>query len=142
VRLLIEIVRGRVGEERFRAAADDDNILDIEVDGFRCVLTASWPASPFCQRRLSPREEQIARMVAAGYPNKTIAAALKISTWTVSTHLRRIFVKFDVHSRAAMVARLFEGGFVADPSEPVAGASAASSPFETFRPPSASRARH
>ena len=32
---------------------------------------------------LSPREEEIARMVAAGYPNKTIAAVLDISSWTV-----------------------------------------------------------
>jgi DNA-binding CsgD family transcriptional regulator len=57
---------------------------------------------------LSPREQEIARMVAKGYPNKMIAAVLEISTWTVSSHLRRIFAKFGVASRAAMVARLLE----------------------------------
>ena len=41
-----------------------------------------------------------------GYPNKTIAAVLEISTWTIGTHLRRMFAKFGVNSRAAMVAQL------------------------------------
>jgi DNA-binding CsgD family transcriptional regulator len=59
---------------------------------------------------LSPREVEIARMVAKGYPNKTIAAVLDISPWTVCTYLRRIFAKFGVGSRAAMVARLLEEG--------------------------------
>ncbi|MGA8809325.1 MAG: helix-turn-helix transcriptional regulator [Thermoanaerobaculia bacterium] len=57
---------------------------------------------------LSPRELEIARMVAVGHPNKTIAAVLDISAWTVGTHLRRIFSKLRVTSRAAMVARLME----------------------------------
>jgi DNA-binding CsgD family transcriptional regulator len=45
-------------------------------------------------------------MVAAGYPNKTIASILEISSWTVASHLRRIFIKLEVSSRAAMAARL------------------------------------
>jgi DNA-binding CsgD family transcriptional regulator len=49
-------------------------------------------------------------MVARGYPNKTIAAVLDISTWTVGTHLRRIFAKLGVTSRAAMVARIMDEG--------------------------------
>lgn len=53
---------------------------------------------------LSPREQEIARLVAKGYVNKTIANILEISPWTVNTHLRRIFAKLDVNSRAEMVA--------------------------------------
>ncbi len=60
------------------------------------------------QVSLSPREQEIARMVAEGYPNKTIAAVLDISSWTVGTHLRRIFAKLGVRTRASMVARLLE----------------------------------
>jgi len=36
---------------------------------------------------------------------KRIAFLLKISEWTVSAHLRRIFTKLRVESRAAMVYR-------------------------------------
>jgi DNA-binding CsgD family transcriptional regulator len=56
---------------------------------------------------LSPRELQIARLVARGATNQAIARALDISTWTVSTHLRRIFAKLGVGTRAEMVAQLF-----------------------------------
>jgi DNA-binding NarL/FixJ family response regulator len=42
---------------------------------------------------------------ALGKQNKHIAKQLKISEWTVSTHLRRIFAKLGVASRAAMVYR-------------------------------------
>jgi DNA-binding CsgD family transcriptional regulator len=92
-------------------------LLDTEVDGVRCLLVNLEPAptaeSAETQRDkivLSPREEEIARMVAAGYPNKTIAAVLDISSWTVGTHLRRVFAKLGVGSRAAMVASLIKKG--------------------------------
>lgn len=80
-------------------------LLDVESDGVRCVLLSTAPA----QREtalLSPREQEIARMVARGYPNKAIAAVLEISTWTVGTYLRRMFAKLGVSSRAAMIAKL------------------------------------
>ena len=52
-------------------------------------------------------------MIAKGYTNKTIAAVLDISSWTVDTHVRRIFGKLGVRSRGAMVARLAAAGDVA-----------------------------
>jgi DNA-binding CsgD family transcriptional regulator len=92
-------------------------LLDTEVDGVRCLLVNLEPApeaesGATARERfmLSPREEEIARMVAAGYPNKTIAAVLDISSWTVGTHLRRVFAKLGVGSRAAMVASLIKKG--------------------------------
>jgi DNA-binding CsgD family transcriptional regulator len=45
--------------------------------------------------------------VAEGRANKQIAAELGISEWTVSTHLRRIYAKLDVDTRAAMVNRCY-----------------------------------
>ena len=55
------------------------------------------------QELLSERELQIVELVAQGQSNKQIAKKLKISEWTVSTHLRRVFAKLKVDSRAAMV---------------------------------------
>ena len=93
-----------------REPAAREVLLDVEVGGVRCVLIRLPPQTQDRaeQARLSPREQEIARMVADGYPNKTIAAVLDISSWTVGTHLRRIFAKLSVSSRAAMVARLLE----------------------------------
>ena len=54
---------------------------------------------------LTARELQIVALVAEGRVNKQIADALHISEWTVSTHLRRIFTKLGVDTRAAMVLR-------------------------------------
>jgi DNA-binding NarL/FixJ family response regulator len=86
--------------------ADQRVLLDICVDGCRYILTRTVPKPAPAQEVLSPREQEISRMIAKGYPNKTIASVLDISAWTVCTHLRRIFAKLGVSSRAAMVARL------------------------------------
>lgn len=85
----------------------EDVLLDVVVDGVRCMLSRTSVPGLYT---LSPRELQIATMVAQGYPNKLIASALAISSWTVSTHLRRIFAKLAVSSRASMVARLMQDG--------------------------------
>jgi DNA-binding NarL/FixJ family response regulator len=82
-------------------------LFDCEVDGVRCVLARVGP-DKLVAVSLSPRESEIARMIAKGYPNKMIASVLDISVWTVSTHLRRIFAKLGVTSRAAMVTTMFE----------------------------------
>jgi DNA-binding CsgD family transcriptional regulator len=82
-----------------------EHLLDVEVDGVRCRLVrVSAPSHAGPSSTLSPREKEIARMVAMGHKNQSIADVLGISAWTVSTHLRRIFAKLDVNSRAAMVA--------------------------------------
>ncbi len=61
---------------------------------------------------LSPREQEIARLISRGLPNKVIATVLEISLWTVSTHLKRIFLKLNVNSRAEMVANLINRGLL------------------------------
>jgi DNA-binding NarL/FixJ family response regulator len=48
---------------------------------------------------LSPREQEIARLVAAGANNKHIAAQLSITERTVKAHLSAIFRKLDVPDR-------------------------------------------
>jgi DNA-binding CsgD family transcriptional regulator len=109
VRLLIELV----AEERTPEATPQQEIggqeiiLDTNVDGARYLLVR-LPQSGRAQIRLSPREQEIVRMVAQGHPNKVIADVLNISSWTVCTHLRRIFAKLGVGSRAAMVAHVLE----------------------------------
>jgi FixJ family two-component response regulator len=54
---------------------------------------------------LSPREQEVARLVALGQPNKLIAAALGISEKTVHIHRQHVMEKAGVSS-AAELARL------------------------------------
>jgi DNA-binding CsgD family transcriptional regulator len=92
-------------------------ILEAEVDGVRYLLIRQVCQTPGGQSVLSPREVEISRMVAKGYPNKVIAGVLDISPWTVCTHLRRVFAKLGVSTRAAMVARIIQEGVIG-PSAP------------------------
>jgi DNA-binding CsgD family transcriptional regulator len=100
--LLDELAKA-VRAGRYAANARDGVLVDAVVGPARCLLLVHEP-SPFI--RLSPREREIARMVADGRTNQAIAGALDISVWTVSTHLRRIFAKLAVCSRAEMVAHV------------------------------------
>jgi DNA-binding CsgD family transcriptional regulator len=110
-RLLARLVR-EVANRATVPPTELSVVLELEVDGLRCVTLIENAESTWSA--LSPREQEIARMVGAGYPNKTIAAHLGISSWTVSTHLRRMFAKVGVNSRAALVARVLEEELVFD----------------------------
>jgi DNA-binding CsgD family transcriptional regulator len=109
---LIEIVSRGNGTSNSSGTVAEEVLVDTEVDGARYLVVRMRRLG--CSRiPLSPREQEIVRMVAKGHPNKVIADVLNISSWTVCTHLRRIFAKLGVGSRAAMVAQLLELGVLA-----------------------------
>lgn len=111
------LVRQLVALSRAQLDGSAEVLLDVVVDGIRCRLESSVVA---LTGALSPREAEIVRMVAEGYPNKTIAGILEISSFTVSSYLRRIFTKFGVNSRAAMVALAMENRLLPQPPAPAA----------------------
>jgi DNA-binding NarL/FixJ family response regulator len=55
---------------------------------------------------LTPGERRVAELVAAGLSNKQIAAQLYLSVATVDTHLRGVYSKLGIHSRAQLAGRL------------------------------------
>ena len=57
--------------------------------------------------RLTPRQKDLLRLVAAGHTNSQIARSLGISEGTVRTHLENIYEKLNVSSRTAAVTRAF-----------------------------------
>ena len=59
-------------------------------------------------RTLSPRQLELARLVAAGYSNTEIAQKLGISRQTVKNHVRAVFAKLNAHNRVQVALRIFE----------------------------------
>ncbi len=57
---------------------------------------------------LSPRERGIAELVSQGLTNRQIAELAYVSENTVKQHLKRIFAKLDVGSRAELVQAVWE----------------------------------
>ncbi len=58
--------------------------------------------------RLTERELEVLRLVAAGQTNRAIAAELVLSERTVDRHVSNIFAKLDVSSRAAATAYAYK----------------------------------
>ena len=83
-----------------RAAARGHVPLDPRVAGALLPSPGSGPT-------LSPREEEVLRLVAQGLANKQIARALGITERTVKAHLGRVFREIGVLDRtsAALWAR-------------------------------------
>lgn len=52
---------------------------------------------------LTPSEERVAQLAAAGHSNKEIAQSLYVSVNTVETHLKRIYAKLGIRSRRELM---------------------------------------
>ncbi len=62
--------------------------------------------------RLSPREHDVVRLVAAGSTNDEIGADLGIGSKTVETHLARLFERLGVASRTELATRAIREGWL------------------------------
>ena len=65
-------------------------------------------------KNLTQRELEVLALIAQGYGNKEIATRLFISTNTVKRHLKSIFAKLDVSTRAAASAYAMRIGLAAE----------------------------
>ncbi len=61
---------------------------------------------------LTERELEIAILLAKGFTRKDIAAALFISENTVSSHIKNIYSKLDIHNVAELIAWLRDNGHI------------------------------
>ncbi|GAB4202038.1 MAG: LuxR C-terminal-related transcriptional regulator [Coleofasciculaceae cyanobacterium] len=105
---------GVVGFTRVRGtpAFSTKDLTDLSA---LCLHLSTWLATARVQPlsvnvlrcdRLTPREVEIADLVAQGMTNAQIGAALWITENSVKQALKRMFRKLEVTSRAEMVARL------------------------------------
>ncbi len=111
---------GVVGCTRDRSmfAFDTQNLADLSAI---CLHLSVWnatvrsaklsrresPQQAFKSDRLTPRELQIAELVALGRTNAQIGKEIWITENSVKQALKRMFRKLEVSSRAEMVAQLF-----------------------------------
>jgi DNA-binding NarL/FixJ family response regulator len=78
----------------------------------RLVLDSSSGAQGPVHSRLSDREFEVFRMIVAGRSVTDIAAELKLSVKTISTHKARILEKMEFSSQAELVRYAVEHGLV------------------------------
>lgn len=92
-------------------------------DRFDPVLRALRPSTAEMPRlveaprgsTLTPREDQILRLIVLGLTNREIAQRLVVSPRTVDTHVERVLSKLGVSSRTRAVATALRLGLVASP---------------------------
>ena len=84
------------------------------------------PSGPADRRSLTPREREVAELVAGGLSNRQIAERLVISERTAEAHVEHIRAKLDCRSRAQVAAWFVEttrpangGGAVRGGGEPI-----------------------
>ena len=69
-------------------------------------------ASPPRDTTLTPRESQVLRCVASGYVSAEIGTKLGITGQTVNVHIKSIYKKLHVHSRAQAVNFAVQAGLI------------------------------
>ncbi len=85
-------------EQLLVAFAGQRGARDVRYAGQR-VLRATLERSNALVEPLSPQEQRVLRLLAAGLSNPEIAQELIVSVNTVKTHLQRLYQKLNVTSR-------------------------------------------
>jgi len=68
-----------------------------------------------CTERLTTRESQILRLIASGCTYSQTAERLGISLHTVTTHIKNLYRKLDVHCAAGAVMRAVQLQLLGNP---------------------------
>jgi DNA-binding NarL/FixJ family response regulator len=99
-----------------RVVAEGEALLAPSVT--RRLIHEFAKAAPSAQERpksleeLTPREEEVLKLIARGMSNAEIAAALVVGETTVKTHVARVLMKLGVRDRVQAVVLAYESGLV------------------------------
>ena len=113
----VALARRNLGEAAFAAAWDEGRALPLE----QAIVEALAPPPPLeaappvpapnpVPVGLTPRELEVARLMARGWSNDQIAGELFISPRTVQVHVGNVMAKLGAPSRAAAVAAIHRLG--------------------------------
>ncbi len=78
----------------------------------RAVRAGPAPATPAQLPELTGRELDVLRLLASGYPNREIAAALFLAEGTVKNHVSSVLFKLGVKDRTSAVLRALQHGLL------------------------------
>lgn len=92
-----EIAIGPVAVLQF-TRRDEDELLDVRTQAGVADLSA-----------LTPRQREIAELVAEGLSNPQIAEKLQLKPRTVTSHLEQVFSKLDIRSRTELTRLIVSG---------------------------------
>ncbi len=84
-----------------------------------CAEAATRMADSMAQDVLTPREEQVLRLLVAGCSNKVIAQSLDLALGTVKTHVKAIFQKLNARSRTEAISISMQRGLAVSLDDPV-----------------------
>lgn len=105
-----------------RAAHDEQALCSPQVAAsvFARVVELARRRNRFPRRlpddlQLTPREQEVLQLLAAGLQNKEIARRLSIALPTVKNHVHKILDKLNVRRRREAIQLAYEGGLVDDP---------------------------
>ncbi|PKB71537.1 MAG: hypothetical protein BZY87_04980 [SAR202 cluster bacterium Io17-Chloro-G6] len=76
------------------------------------VCGGSAPLTPSPGSLLTPREQEVLRLLAEGLPNKGVASRLEVSEHTVKFHVNSIMGKLNAQSRTEAVTLATRMGFL------------------------------
>src|SRR5205807_906112 len=104
----VAAVRTALGDEAFAAAWAEGEVMSLD-EAAAYALALEPPAARRAPSRgiaatLSPREQEVASLIADGKTNREIAEALVIAEPTAERHVANIFTKLGVRSRAQVAA--------------------------------------
>jgi ATP/maltotriose-dependent transcriptional regulator MalT len=99
---LVSLERGDLAAEQARLAGDALRSLGATAEAANDLIAQLL--APRQASVLSPREEEVLRLVSRGLSNQQIADELCLSKHTVRRHVSNILAKLDVPSRTAAVA--------------------------------------
>ncbi|HUG15876.1 MAG TPA: LuxR C-terminal-related transcriptional regulator [Thermomicrobiales bacterium] len=108
------VIREHLGERDFERISELGRSLTLEqvisASSTSLGAVASSPFPPAEANPLSPREREVAALIARGHTNRQIAAELFIAERTVDTHVEHILTKLNVGSRSQVAAWIAERG--------------------------------
>ena len=108
---LVAAVRERLGAVRFAAAGAEGQAMTLEeAVGYALVPVATKPRTGPIAGGLSPREVEVAALIAHGLTNREIARRLVIAPRTVDIHVEHILSKLGVRSRSQVAVWAAELG--------------------------------